>query len=210
MSLMAAMNKMKSTTDFLDIDTSSLSDKSNIGLTRSGQGAVGRSIKVSSIKYKPTPECNTHIFFLMTCVQFGNTDESTYKSWTKALKKDQKAEEALLAKLMDPSVTKDDFTKLFMQHVHCTKASLNNDLDMPAATAGEKLDRDRSLCMKVYKELRKDEQRVSHESKHSWGREKVLNMLSRFNYQVNSFRLFWTEYLLRTAPTCGLLLSSST
>lgn len=47
MSLMGAMNQVKATSNFLDIDMNDLSDKANIGFTRSGQGAMSHAVKVS-------------------------------------------------------------------------------------------------------------------------------------------------------------------
>ncbi|KAI8329409.1 hypothetical protein BC941DRAFT_384685 [Chlamydoabsidia padenii] len=131
MSLMAAMNKMKPTADFLDIDMKSLSNKSNIGLTRSGAGAVGHSVK------------------------FEISDDHTFEKWTKTLKEDQDSEQAMMEKLMDPSITKKEFIKLFTQQVQIDEKPLDQNLDAPSDTIAEKLDRDVTLCLRAYNELTK-------------------------------------------------------
>ncbi|CAO3596888.1 unnamed protein product [Absidia cylindrospora] len=130
MSLMGAMNKMKATSCFLDIDMNDLSDKSNIGLTRSGQEAIGRAVK------------------------FGIDDTHAFEDWTTKLKTDQNSEEEVLKSLMDQSVSKKAFTSEFMKRVRKEEISLDEDLSTSSGTSdGQHLDDSRNLCMNAYNEF---------------------------------------------------------
>ncbi|ORZ19823.1 hypothetical protein BCR42DRAFT_481740 [Absidia repens] len=130
MSLMGAMNKMKATSSFLDINMNDLSDKSNIGLTRSGQGAVSRAVK------------------------FGTDDTHAFEDWTTKLRADQNSEEEVLRSLMDHSVSKKAFTVEFMKHVRKEEISLDEDLSTSSGSSdGKTLDDNRNLCTNVYNEF---------------------------------------------------------
>ncbi|CAO3595573.1 unnamed protein product [Absidia cylindrospora] len=134
MSLMGAMNKMKSTAAFLDIDMNSLSDKDNIGLTRSGQGAIGRNIS------------------------FGIDDQNALEEWTTQLNADQASETKLLASLMDETISKNDFNAKFMERVRIDISSLDKELET-VSNGTQNLDNDQIICSKAYSEFGKNKRK---------------------------------------------------
>ncbi|KAI8090001.1 uncharacterized protein BX664DRAFT_334432 [Halteromyces radiatus] len=138
MSLMAAMNKMKSTATFLGIDMHSLTDKTNlnIGLTRSGQSAVLRGIKPG--KYD---------------------NEVILEKWNTLIEENQSSETALLKSLMDDKLTKEEFCNIFMNHVQMKQRSLDNDLVSSSKYTKENLEADQKLCWRTYFSNKRNEER---------------------------------------------------
>ncbi|CAO3609761.1 unnamed protein product [Cunninghamella echinulata] len=120
MSLMSAMNKMKSTATFLGIDPYSLTSQDNIGTIRSGQAAMGHVAK------------------------FDGNDDQTFKNWITNLENNQQTEDALIRSFTKKDLTLDELESLFMQHMSIKEESWNKDPNITTITdLGKKLDKEK-------------------------------------------------------------------
>jgi hypothetical protein len=110
-SLMAAMGKMKQTVEFMGINDGINSDE-NIGYSRSGKETVSRDLV-----FHPD-----------------EGSEVVYDKWVSRLEKYQKQETSALAKLMDESVTQEEFSKVFFEHANIAVKSVTEDAHMNEAS----------------------------------------------------------------------------
>lgn len=109
-SLMAAMGKMKQTVEFMGINNDFRSDE-NVGYSRSGMETVLREPNFD-VKEEPA---------------------SVYNTWVSKLEKCQKNETKTLARLMNPDVTADEFTKIFFNYVQVNE--ITDDVSMAEAAS---------------------------------------------------------------------------
>lgn len=110
-SLMAAMGKMKQTVEFMAINNNINSDE-NIGYSRSGKETV-----IRDLAFHPDED-----------------SEVVYDKWVSRLEKYQKQETNTLAKLMEESITQEDFSKVFFQHANITMKTDTADVHMDEAS----------------------------------------------------------------------------
>ncbi|KAI8064348.1 hypothetical protein BC940DRAFT_242517 [Gongronella butleri] len=132
MSLLSAMNKMRSTASFLGMDVDNHNDPSTIGFTRSGHSAVAR------------PALSEHA-----------DNQTVYTEWTKQLAQSQKDEDDRIAALMNCK-NKNSLVTAFMEFVGVAEDVWQRQ-DEPMSDAGAKLDKDRKYYKKLYNDFYVDQ-----------------------------------------------------
>ncbi|CAO3623493.1 unnamed protein product [Cunninghamella blakesleeana] len=182
MSLLSAMNKMKSTASFLGIDQYSLTNEKNIGITRSGQAAIGHS------------------------VEFENNDEQTFKNWMIQLEKDQQSEDALIKSFTKKDITLDEFNALFLHHADISKNTWNsNDWNIKANDPAEKLDQEKFIYKKLYYKFERLPRNVSLSSQLITC---ILNQIFATNKNGKPDMKLWSERILIYLMAKNQLLST--
>lgn len=145
MSLLAAMNTMKTTSQQLNIQRSINGDGQGqgVGILKSGHDAMNQSLPVMlnvSASYQKVPICraqfNNTVTFTSLFFQFDRQDpDQLYNDWVKNIDVNQQAENEVLSKLMASDISTADFTNTFIEYAKQPVAS-NANVDVIMAENG--------------------------------------------------------------------------
>jgi hypothetical protein len=145
MSLLAAMNTMKTTSQHLNIQHSKLGE--GVGIIRSGHEAMNTSLLVSGCWHK---KVSFYYKFLCSCtdslryysLQFEKQDpHQLYDEWVKNVNANQQTEDSILAKLTKPDIKAAEFSKTFLtyakeQQQPFADSEANQEVDVVMAENG--------------------------------------------------------------------------